>query len=201
MNKPTVAVFDIGNVLVDWQPHLAWMDEFETRAEAEAFMARIDFPALNLRGDGGETFDAMANEISDPADARRFRAYLDRYALTIPNPIEGTWEIIARLKDRGTPVHAITNWSAETWPIGVAVHPRLGEVFGTTIVSGQERVLKPEARIFELLCQRADVAAAECVFIDDRSDNVTGAKAAGMDAILFTDPPSLELEFASRGML
>ena len=201
MSNPTVAVFDVGNVLVDWQPHLAWMAELGSRAEVEAFMARINFPALNLRGDNGETFEAMAAEIADPEDARRFRAYPDQYALTIPNAIEGTWDIIDRLKTRGTPIHAITNWSAETWPIGVATHPRLGEAFGTTIVSGQEGILKPDARIFKLLCDRAGVAAGECVFIDDRADNVAGAQDAGMDAICFTDPTALEAALNDRGML
>lgn len=195
----TNIVFDIGNVLVDWQPHLAWSPEL-TREEAEAFMARIDFPARNLRGDGGETFTDMANELSDPQDARRLREYATNFAKSVRNEIPGTWAILERLKSRW-PVHAITNWSAETWPEGIAAHPRLGEVFDVTIVSGQEKTLKPDPAIFALLCERANTAPQDCLFIDDSPKNVAGAKAAGWDAIHFTAAPALEADLIARGLL
>jgi len=71
--------------------------------------------------------------------------------------------VLDALKAKGVPVHAITNWSVETWPEGLKSHPRLGEVFGTLVISGEEGVIKPEARIFELLCERAGVAPSDCV--------------------------------------
>ena len=194
-------VFDIGAVLVDWQPHLAWMDELGSREVVDAFMDRIDFKFRNLRGDAGESFKDLAAELDDPEDSARLEAYVSRYAATVPDTVPGTWEILDRLKAQGTPVHAITNWSAETWPIGVEVHPRLGEVFGVTVVSGQEKVVKPDARIFQVLCDRAGLAAEDCVFIDDGLHNVAGAKAVGMDAIHFTDAASLEVALQDRGLL
>ena len=199
--NPSVVVFDIGAVLIEWEPHLAWLDEMESREAVEAFMERIDFRRLNARGDNGETFADLAAEIDDPEDRARLERYVSLYSRTVPNAVPGTWEILDRLRARGVPVHAITNWSAETWPEGVRVHPRLDEVFGTLVVSGREKIRKPDKRIFDLLCQRARVAPGECVFVDDGLHNVEGARAAGMDAIHFTDAASLEVELAKRGLL
>jgi 2-haloacid dehalogenase len=197
----TAIVFDIGNVLVRWDPHQAFLADLGDRASVEQFFVRTDFYARNLRADGGERFADLAAELSDPADAALLAAYVQRYALTIRDPIEGTWTLMDRLRTKGHAIHAITNWSAETWPIGVATHPRLGTAFGVTIVSGQDRMLKPEPRIFALLCDRAGVAPADCLFIDDSEKNVLGAKAAGMDAIHFTHPDTLAAGLAERGLL
>ncbi|MBO9400045.1 HAD family phosphatase [Shimia sp. R9_3] len=198
---PSVVVFDIGGVLVDWQPHLAWAEEFETEADTLAFMARVDFFARNLRGDSGERFADMARELEDPEDQRRLAAYVPNYAKTVVSAFAGTWDILDELKSKDVPVHAITNWSAETWPEGLKIHPRLGEVFGTLVVSGEEGVIKPDPRIFEMLCERASVAPANCVFIDDSPKNVDGAKAAGWDAIHFTGAEALRAALEQRGLL
>ncbi len=199
--SPSVVVFDIGGVLVDWQPHLAWLDEMGSRDAVEAFMARIDFRALNLRADAGERFADLAANLPDPEDARRLAAYVEAYPKTVEHRIEGTWDILDRLRAQGTPVHAITNWSAETWPRGLLAQPRLAEVFGVTVVSGQEGMIKPDPRIFRLLCTRAGVAPQDCVFIDDGPHNVDGARAAGMDGIHFTGPDALAAALSDRGLL
>ncbi|MCT4557564.1 MAG: HAD family phosphatase [Pelagimonas sp.] len=199
--KPTVVVFDIGGVLVDWQPHLAWYDEFATEDEAKAFMARTDFFARNLRGDAGERFSDMALELDDPEDQRRLAAYVPNYARTVEHAVPGSWEILDALKAKGVPVHAITNWSAETWPEGLKSHPRLGEVFGSLVISGEEGVIKPDPRIFAMLCARAGVAPADCVFIDDSAKNVQGARDAGWDAIHFTNAQDLRAALQERGLL
>lgn len=198
---PSVVVFDIGGVLVDWQPLLAWMDELGSREEVEAFMARTDFLKRNARADGGVTFAELAQELDDPEDQRLMRAYVDLYPRTVETAIDGTWAILDRLQAKGIPTHAITNWSAETWPRGLTVQPRLAEAFGTLIVSGQEGVIKPDSRIFKLLCERANVAPEDCVFIDDGLHNVEGARAVGMDGIHFTSPALLEQNLIKRGLL
>ncbi|MEL6644178.1 MAG: HAD family phosphatase [Pseudomonadota bacterium] len=198
---PSHVVFDIGGVLVDWQPHLAWLDHFGSHDATEAFLTRTDFCARNARADGGARFADLAEEIEDPNDRALFAEYVARYTLTVPHAIPGTWALLDRLKDQGTPVHAITNWSAETWPEGLKVHPRLGEVFDTLVVSGQEQMMKPDPRIYALLAKRAGVEPEDCVFIDDGPHNVEGAKAIGMDAIHFTDAAALEAALAARGLL
>jgi epoxide hydrolase-like predicted phosphatase len=198
---PSAVVFDIGGVLVDWQPHLAWIEQLGSEAEVTAFMQRTDFLARNLRGDKGERFADMALELDAPEDQRLLAAYPSLYARTIQNTIPETWAILERLKAQATPVHAITNWSAETWPVGVSVHPRLGEVFDTLVVSGREKMLKPQPEIFHLLCERAGVAPQDCVFVDDGLHNVEGARAIGMDGIHFTSPAALEQGLTERGLL
>ena len=194
-------VFDIGNVLVHWDPVLAWIEDFGSREATEDFLKRVDFYARNLRGDGGETFAEMSKEIADRADSERFAEYVDRYPLTVPQKVSGTWDILFKLKASGLPVHAITNWSAETWPEGMKVHPELGQVFDVTVVSGEEKMLKPEARIYEVLCERAGLSPADCIFIDDSPKNVEGARAVVMDAIHFTDADALARALSERQML
>lgn len=193
-------VFDIGAVLVDWQPHLAWADEL-TEAEARAFMDRIGFDKINLACDAGATFSGAAAGLSDANDTARLARYVDRYAATVPRKIPGTWDVLRDLKAAGRAVHAITNWSAETWPHGVATHPELAEAFGTTIVSGQVGIIKPSVEIYRLLCTRAGVRPEQCVFIDDGLHNCIGARAAGMAAVHFTGADALRTALTDMGVL
>ncbi len=193
-------VFDIGGILIDWQPHLAWSDELG-RAGAEAFMDRVGFEKLNLACDAGATFAQAAAEIADPEDAARLNQYVERYARTVPAKLMETWDILYALKDAGVPIHAITNWSAETWVEGCKVHPELLEVFETTVVSGEIGVIKPSIEIYSRLCERAGIAAEECIFTDDGLHNCVGAKAAGMDAIHFTGAAALRAQLEARGVL
>lgn len=194
-------VFDIGGVLVDWQPHLAWTERFGSDDAAHAFIERTNFRALNARGDAGERFADLALEVEDPDDRAHFADYVALYTKTVVQPISGTWAILDRLKSQGSPVHAITNWSAETWPEGLKVHPRLDEVFEALVVSGQEGILKPDARIYHLLCERAGASPQDCIFIDDGLHNVEGARAIGMDGIHFTSSDALEIALIERGVL
>ena len=194
-------VFDIGNVLVNWDPHLAFLPDLGDMAATRDFIRRTDFFARNLRADGGETFAALAAELDDPADAALLARYPTLYAPSIPSLIDGTWALMDRLRARGLQIHAITNWSAETWPEGLKVHPRLGKVFDALVVSGQEGIIKPDARIFHLLCDRAEVSPEACIFIDDGLHNVEGAHAVGMDGIHFTSPEALETALIARGVL
>lgn len=193
-------VFDIGGVLVDWAPHLAWEEELGAEG-ARAFLDRVTFDKINLACDAGARFEQAASMIADPDDAARLVRYVPLYGRTVQNRVAGTWDLLFALKDRGVPLHAITNWSAETWPEGVKVHPELGEVFGATIVSGEVGLIKPSVAIYRLLCERAGVRPEQCVFIDDGFHNCLGARAAGMDAIHFTGAPALEAALKDRGLL
>lgn len=194
-------VFDIGGVLVDWQPHLAFEPELGSREAAEDFMERTGFRTRNARADRGETFADLAAELDDPKDRAVFATYVANYTHTVQQRIEGTWALLERLKDQGRPVFAITNWSAETWPEGLKAQPRLAEVFDTLVVSGQEAIMKPEPEIFELLCARAGVAPEQCIFIDDGLHNVDGARAVGMQGHHFTAVSELERDLTERGLL
>lgn len=195
------AVFDIGNVLVRWEPQRAFAPDLGSAQAAEAFLARTDFMARNLRADAGERFADLAAEIADDRDRALFAAYVGRFASTLTETIEGSWALMERLRARGMQIHAITNWSAETWPQGIVAHPRLASSFGVAVISGRERILKPDPRIFALLCERTGLDAADCLFIDDSPKNVAGARAFGMQAEHFTTPGALEAALAARGLL
>ncbi|SMR82119.1 2-haloacid dehalogenase [Aliiroseovarius halocynthiae] len=193
-------VFDIGAVLIDWNPALAWSDELG-EAEARAFLDRAHFDKLNYACDAGATFAEAAGLLPDADDAARLAQYVERYGRTVPAKIAGTWDILYALKDAGVRVFAITNWSAETWPEGCKVHPELAEVFETTIVSGQVGMVKPSVAIYQHFCAKAGVKPADCIFTDDGLHNCLGAKAAGMDAIHFTGPDALAAGLKTRGIL
>ena len=197
---PSVVVFDIGGVLVDWHPALAWADTLGPDA-AMAFMERVNFMSRNARADAGVRFTYLATDITNVDDAAQFAAYVGHFSKTVADVVPGVWAIVDRLRARGVPLHVITNWSAETWPMALKLHPRLRDSFGVTIVSGVEGVAKPDRRIFELLTTRAGVAAQECVFIDDSLSNVDGARLAGMDAIHFTGAAALETALKNRDLL
>ncbi|MEM7470485.1 MAG: HAD family phosphatase [Pseudomonadota bacterium] len=193
-------VFDIGAVLVDWDPALAWIDDLG-RTETDAFLKRINFDKLNLACDAGATFAEAAILLDDPEDAARLRQYVERYAQTVAHKIQDTWDILYALKEKSVRVFAITNWSAETWPEGCKVHPELAEVFETTVVSGQVGMIKPSVEIYRHFCAKAGVEPADCIFTDDGLHNCLGARAAGMDAIHFTGPEALAAGLKTRGLL
>jgi len=193
-------VFDIGGVLIDWQPHLAWADELGEKG-SRAFIDRVGFDKINFACDGGASFTQAASLIEDPEDHSRLAQYVAHYTRTVPDKLTETWDILYALKDKGVALHAITNWSAETWPEGLKAHPELGEVFGTTVVSGQLGILKPSTEIYKSLCERAQVRPDQCVFIDDGLHNCLGAKATGMDAIHFTGAADLRRNLEKRGLL
>ncbi|MFL4469863.1 HAD-IA family hydrolase [Tateyamaria armeniaca] len=193
-------VFDIGAVLVDWQPHLAWVDDLGEDG-AKAFMSRINFDKINVACDAGARFGDAAALLDDVGDAAHLNRYVAQYTKTVPNKIAGTWDILYELRAAQVPLHTITNWSAETWPEGVKAHPELGEVFGETVVSGEVGMIKPSIEIYRLLCDRAEIAPERCVFIDDSLHNCLGAKAAGMDAIHFTGAQELRPALQARGLL
>jgi len=194
-------VFDIGNVLVDWQPHAVWREELGSVAAIDAFLARVDFAARNLRCDHGETFADVAAELPDAEDQRLLALYPERFHLSVTGAVPGTWAIVDRLEARGVPLHAITNWSAETWPVGLKAHPRLGTMFGTTVVSGVVQQIKPHAEIYETFLSQSGLSAQDCIFVDDKRENIEGAMSVGMDAIHFTGAEALASELSQRGLL
>jgi len=194
-------VFDIGKVLVDWQPHAVWIDELGSPEAIDAFLERIDFGARNLRCDHGETFADVAAELPDPEDARLLALYPSRFHLSVMGEVPGTWAIVDQLEAKGVPLHAITNWSAETWPMGLKSHPRLGTMFGTTIVSGEVKQIKPNIDIYETFLTQSGLCAQDCIFIDDKRENTEGAIAVGMDAIQFTGADALASALQQRRLL
>lgn len=197
----TTVVFDVGNVLIDWDAHQVWKDDFATPAEIDAFMAEIGFDAWNLEQDRGRSFaDGVASlSAAFPHRAELIAKYHRDWIKSVPTAHEGTVRILHALQAAGTPVYAITNFSDETWPLTVAKFPFLG-TFVDTVVSGAEKLVKPDAAIYRVLIERNGLDAASCVFIDDKAINCDGARAVGMDAIHFTGAPDLAVALRERGL-
>lgn len=195
-------IFDLGAVLIEWDPALAFADVFTTRDAAEAWMARIGFAEWNRAQDGGRSFSEglEAARLAHGDEARHLDGYLAGFPLTIENPVPGAWEIAEALLARGVPMYALTNWAADTWPHALQLYPRLGTLFRDIVVSGQVGVLKPGPAIYRLLMDRNRLRPEDCIFIDDSPANVAGARALGIDGILFTGAGALGAELARRGL-
>jgi 2-haloacid dehalogenase len=203
MSQITAVVFDIGNVLIRWHPDRAIARHLPDRDAALEWLDRVGFYDWNLEQDRGRTLsDALPILAARHPEAGTYLAdYAARFADTIREPITGTWDLAESLAAGGTPLHAITNWSAELFPTARALYPRLDTLFGVTVVSGTEGVVKPDPAIYRALLVRTGLSAAECLFIDDSAKNVAGAQAVGMQAHHFTDPARLATDLTARGLI
>jgi 2-haloacid dehalogenase len=199
----TLIVFDIGNVLLRWDPQAAFRHAIGSDAEIDALLAEVEFYDWNYEQDRGRSrAEAVAAIAANwPQHADLMDGYFDRFGLTIQNRIQGSWDIATTLKDRGYRLWALTNFSGDTWPQALQLHPQLTTLFEGIVVSGHERMVKPDREIFDLLCARANAAPEACYFIDDSADNVTGARAAGWQAHHFIGPEGLHADLQDRGLL
>lgn len=198
-----LVVFDIGNVLIRWDPRAAFRHAFGSDAEIDAVLEEVGFFEWNYANDRGrgraEAVAAIAARW--PGRAAVMDGFFDRFHLTIRERIEGSWEVLQAVRDAGAQPWALTNWGPETWPDALRLHPDLREVFAGIVVSGHEGVVKPERAIFDLLCARAGVVPDACFFIDDSAANVAGARAAGWQAHHFVGPEGLRADLSERGLI
>lgn len=195
-------IFDLGMVLIDWDPTLTFADVFTTRDAAQDWLDKIGFHDWNRLQDGGRSFRAglAAAQADHGVLADPLKDYLAGFPISIEKPVPGSWEILESLVARDVPLFAITNWSADTWPAALELYPRLAQVFRDIVVSGQVGFLKPQPQIYRLLMDRNALEPGACIFIDDNADNVAGAKALGMDAVQFTGADQLAQDLAERGL-
>ena len=201
MTQRPVIVFDLGAVLIDWNPRHLYRKLFDREAEMEAFLRDICTPEWNAEQDRGRSWaDAVALLSAEHPEHRSLiHAYKDRWEEMMTGPIQGTVDILNRLKQEGYELHALTNWSAETFPIARRRFEFLDQ-FETILVSGEERMMKPEAQIFELLLARIGHPAERCLFIDDSAKNIEAAAALGFDAIRFEGAEKLKEALSSRAI-
>jgi len=196
-------VFDIGNVLVGWDPLVLYRKVFDGDEEkARWFLDNICTPAWNIEQDRGRSFVVAVRVLSaeHPKWAREIAAYDERWHETVTGPIDGAVKVLEQLHGQGAPVYAITNWNDVKFAETRQRLPFLN-LFRDVVVSATERVLKPDPEIFAILCHRNGLAAEDCVFIDDSLKNVHGALAVGMQAIHFTGPEELAAELRDFGLL
>jgi 2-haloacid dehalogenase len=197
----TVIVFDLGGVLIDWDPRHLFRKLSAEETALEHSLTGVCAPAGNAEQDRGRLWaDAVAElSASHPEHKELIEAYHARWDEMLGGPVDGTVRIVESLAAAGYRLHALTNWSAETFPVARARYPFL-ERFETILVSGEERLMKPEAAIFELMLSRIGHQAEVCIFIDDSAKNIEAATALGFDAIRFEGPEALRTALAQRGI-
>lgn len=198
-----IPVFDLGGVLVDWNPRHLFGRFFPGDPGAlERFLSEIDFQRWNGLVDAGMPIADAVREWSAefPRYAAPIRAFETDWANIIAGPIPGMPELLGRLREKGTPAYALSNISAERLPILLARYPFLGRL-DRIVVSAEIGINKPDPRLFEYFLERTGRRKEELFFIDDMEENVAGARKAGWSAVRFTGAAALEAEFSARGIL
>mgnify|MGYP006292797779 CR=1 FL=1 len=193
-------VFDLGGVLIDWNPRYLYRQLLPDHA-VEPFVRDVVHATWNAQMDAGVPFaDALDERVrAYPDHAGLIRAYWDRWAEMLGGALEGTVDVLRELRDAEVPVYALTNWSAETFHHATDRFDFLSW-FRDIVVSGRERVVKPDPAIYRLLLDRNDLDPTRGVFVDDVPKNVDGARRVGLDAVRFEDPASLRGDLRRRGL-
>jgi 2-haloacid dehalogenase len=196
-------VFDLGGVLIDWNPRYLYRGLFGGDDEAmERFLGEVVTPEWNLQQDAGrpwsEAVESLAREHPDQRD--RIAAYHERWPETLGGAIEESVRVLAELRDRPVRLFALTNWSAETFPTALERFDFLAWFEGI-VVSGEVGLVKPDPLIFRHLVERHGLDPASTVFVDDGPANVEAARALGLVGVLFRSPSDLRRELQGLGVL
>lgn len=192
-------VFDLGGVLIDWDPRYLYRKLLADEAAVEEFLATVCTPEWNAEQDRGRPFAEGVAELVErhPAHAAAIAAYSERWEEMLGGEIPGSVEVLAELRAAGMPLYALTNWSAETFGIARRRFAFL-DWFRGVLVSGEERMVKPDPRFFRLLQERFGLDPASSFYVDDSAANVAAARRLGFDAVRFTGPRRLRRDLAAR---
>lgn len=199
----TTIVFDLGGVLIDWNPRYVYRQLLESEAEVNQFLEEVATMDWNIQQDRGRTIAEGTRLLIErhPNHTELIEAYYGRWTEMLGGPIAETVEMLDELRQNGKyRLLALTNWSAETFPIAQKRYKFLGWFEGI-VVSGVEQCIKPEPQIYQILFERYKLNPVDCLFIDDNENNVTGSISAGMPALHFDNPAQLRQELVSRGIL
>jgi 2-haloacid dehalogenase len=199
----SIVVFDLGGVLVDWNPRYLYRKLFGRNDDAmEHFLANVCTPSWNSQQDAGRSFAEGCTLLKSqhPEQAELIDAWFARHGEMIAGPISGTVKILAELRGHEIPLYALSNWSAETFP---TARRRLAflQWFQGILLSGEVRLIKPDPRIFQMFTKTFAIDPCHAVYIDDLLPNVEAARAIGMTGILFNDPIGLRNELVKLGLL
>ena len=195
-------IFDVGRVLFDWDLRYLFAKLIDDAGELEWFVTNVVTPQWHFQHDAGRPLADMLPELKAeyPAHAPLIDAYAARFNETIPGPIPGSLELVERLDDAGVPLFAITNFGHEFWE-GFRPTQPVFDRFRDIIVSGTEKLMKPDPAIYALAIERFGIDPAGALFIDDVAHNIAGAKAVGIAGHRFVDAATLERELVARGYL
>lgn len=195
-------VFDVGRVLVQWELRALFEKLIDDEVELDWFLQNVVTPEWHFQHDAGRPLAEMVPELQAqfPDYAAHIYAYATRFNETIPGPVPGSYEIVGDLARRDVPLFAITNFGAEFWAMFRPTQPIFNH-FRDIVVSGEERLVKPDAAIYQLALRRFGLAEGEGLFIDDSLPNVEAARANGFHAHHFINAPTLRAELEALGLL
>jgi len=201
--KITTIIFDLGGVLIDWNPRYVYRQIFESEERIDWFFENICTSEWNEHQDAGRSLEEATEELvaKYPEHENEIRAYYDRWEEMLGGAINETVEILRSLKETNKyKLYALTNWSAETFPVALQRYDFL-QWFDGIVMSGEEKTRKPFPEIYQTLLTRFNVNPSEVIFIDDSLRNVEGANAVGIDGIHFQSPQQLLNELKSQGIM
>ena len=200
---PRAVVFDVGKVLVEWAPRYLYDKLIADEATRAVFLRDVVTPEWHFQHDAGRPFAQTSAELiaTFPHHADLIAAWGPRFNETIPHVLPGMAELVADLAVADVPLYAITNFSGEFWRPFVAREAALFAPFRDIVVSGDERMMKPDAAIYRLALRRFELAEGAGLFIDDKIENVHGAEANGFAGHHFVDAPTLRAVLRDHGLL
>jgi 2-haloacid dehalogenase len=196
-------IFDLGAVLIDWNPHYMYRTIFDDEQEMKDFLANVTTSDWNEEQDAGRSLqegtEALVKQF--PGHEEKIRAFYGRWVEMLGEAFEGTVEIFKQLKESGKyKIYALTNWSAETFPVALERYEFL-QWFDGVVVSGAEKMRKPTPEFYQILLDRYAVKPEESLFIDDNYRNILAAEKLGITSIHFTSPELLKEKLLELGVL
>jgi 2-haloacid dehalogenase/putative hydrolase of the HAD superfamily len=199
---PRALLWDVGNVIVRWNPRTLYAKIFKEPALLDRFLSHVGTLDWHAATDRGVTFadNIAALSARHPHHAEHIAAWWDRWSEMFSGTISETESVIEDLAARGVPQFGLTNMSSETWPGVKAMSPAFRH-FRDAIVSAQERVIKPEPRIYEIVLERTGLEPADLLFVDDSAANIAAADALGFHTHHFVDPAALRPVIERHGLL
>ena len=205
MKQINTIIFDLGGVLIDWNPLYVFKELIPDEERRAYFFKNICTSDWNEQQDAGTLIEKATNEkiALFPEWENEIRAYYGRWIEMLGEPLHGTVEILKKFIDSPDyRVYALTNWSAETFPIAKALERfHFLHWFEGVLVSGEEYMIKPEPEIFELILSRYNIDKTQAIFIDDNIENINASNALGLDAIHFQSPEQLAEELRKRAVI
>lgn len=190
-------IFDFGGVLVDWNPRHLYKNHFKDTDEMESFLKNICTEEWNIEQDRGRSLSEATLELQNkfPDHSASIQLFYDQWEVMLKSEIPETVALLYKLK-KNYPLYGLTNWSAETIDIAYKRFPFFKE-FDGIVVSGVEKLIKPDKRIYQLLLDRYNIKAEESIFIDDNIHNVEAAREIGFHAIHFKNAAQLEADLSA----
>ena len=202
-DRPTAVIFDVGRVLYDWDPRILYRRLIADDRALDAFLRDVVTTEWHFQHDAGRDFADTSAELTAlyPQHRDLIAAWGPRFNDSIGDPIPGMHELVAELDSAGVPLFAITNFSHEFWPPFRAREAALFDRFRDVVVSGAEKLVKPDPAIYALALARFGLEPHEAVFIDDNRANIDAATAMGIHALHFTDEATLRPQLRALGLV